>query len=137
MPENSKPEADGSPVTVDFIRHRNVLLVQVDLGPLFTDYYLHLADHHLRHTPEQDAIFKGMLAVFALHCAARPQGEHIAWTVNLQNPLLKGNGDVYTTMILRRLLYPAKDLLSPDAGFVYFLHHSIRRKTLSECFRQF
>ena len=88
MPDDQALEPDGALVTVDFIRHRNVLLAQADLSPLFTDYYLHLADHHLRYTPEQDGIFKQALAAFALHCAARPKGEHIAWTVNFQRPLL-------------------------------------------------
>jgi len=88
MPDEPALESNGAAVTVDFIRHRNVLLVQGDLSPLFTDYYLHLADHHLRHPPEQDTIFKNALAAFALHCAARPLGEHIAWTVNFQQPLL-------------------------------------------------
>jgi molecular chaperone Hsp33 len=88
MPDKPDVETNGATVTIDFIRHRNVLLVQGDLGPLFTDYYLHLADHHLRYTPEQDTIFKSALAAFALHCAARPLGEHLAWTINLQRPLL-------------------------------------------------
>ena len=88
MSDDQTNEPNGTTVTVDFIRHRNVLLVQADLGPLFTDYYLHLADHRLRYTPEQDTIFKRALAAFALHCASRPQGEHLAWTMNFQQPLL-------------------------------------------------
>ncbi|HVT72613.1 MAG TPA: Hsp33 family molecular chaperone HslO [Lacunisphaera sp.] len=88
MPDDSAPEPNGAVVTVDFVRHRNVLLVQGDLGPVFTDYYLHLADHHLRCTPGQDALFKGALAAFTLHCASRPRGEHLAWTANFQAPLL-------------------------------------------------
>jgi len=88
MPDEPALETNGAVVTVDFIRHRNVLLVQADLSLLFTDYYLHLADHHLRYTPEQDTLFKQALAAFALHCAARPHGEHIAWTMNFQQPLL-------------------------------------------------
>jgi molecular chaperone Hsp33 len=88
MSDDQATEPNGAIVTVDFIRHRNVLLVQGDLTPLFTDYYLHLADHHLRYTPEQDTIFKQALAAFALHCVSRPHGEHLAWTVNFQRPLL-------------------------------------------------
>ena len=88
MSDDQTTEPNGTIVTVDFVRRRNVLLVQADLGPLFTDYYLHLADHHLRYTPAQDAIFKRALAAFALHCASRPQGEHLAWTMNFQQPLL-------------------------------------------------
>lgn len=88
MSEDQSTELNGAIVTVDFVRHRNVLLVQADLSLLFTDYYLHLADHKLRYPPEQDAIFKHTLAAFALHCASRPRGEHLAWTVNFQQPLL-------------------------------------------------
>ena len=75
-------------MTVDFIRHRNVLLVRADLSPLFTDYYLHLADHQLRYSPEQAALFKTALAAFTLHCAYRPLNEHIAWTLSFQDPRL-------------------------------------------------
>jgi len=88
MSDDQTTEPNGAIVTVDYVRHRNVLLVQGDLGPLFTDYYLHLADHHLRYTPEQDTIFKQALAAFALHGATRPHGEHLAWTVNFQRPRL-------------------------------------------------
>ena len=88
MSEDQADEPNGAEVTVDFVRHRNALLVRADLSPLFMDYYLHLADHHLRHTPEQDAIFKEALAAFVLHCASRPLNEHIAWTINLQQPRL-------------------------------------------------
>jgi molecular chaperone Hsp33 len=86
MSENLPPELNGTVVTVDFIRHRNVMLVRADLSPLFVDYYLHLAEHGLRHSPEHDQLLKNALAVFALHCASRPQGEHLAWTIGLQEP---------------------------------------------------
>ena len=88
MSDSNAAEPTGAVVTVDFVRHRNALLVRADLGPLFTDYYLHLADHHLRYTPEQDGVFKAALAAFTLHAAARPLHEHMAWTVNLQDPRL-------------------------------------------------
>lgn len=88
MSEDEADEPNGAEVTVDFVRHRNALLMRGDLGPLFMDYYLHLADHKLRHTPEQDAIFKEALAAFTLHAASRPLNEHIAWTINLQQPRL-------------------------------------------------
>ena len=88
MQDDQTNELNGTVVTVDFVRHRNVLLVRADLGPLFTDHYLHLADHKLRSTPAQDALFRSALAAFALHCASRPQLEHLAWTVNFQQPLL-------------------------------------------------
>jgi len=88
MAEDQTAEMNGTRVTVDFVRHRNVLLVQADLGPLFTDYYLHLADHHLRYTPEQAGLFKSALAAFTLHCASRPLNEHLAWTMSFQEPRL-------------------------------------------------
>lgn len=71
---------------MDFVRHRNALLVRADLGSLFTDYYLHLADNKLRYTPEQDTIFKSALSAFTLHCASRPLNEHLGWTLNFQEP---------------------------------------------------
>ena len=88
MADSNAPELSGTIATVDFIRHRNALLVRADLCPLFTDHYLHLADHKLHYTPEQDAVFRDALAAFALHCASRPLYEHIAWTINLQQPLV-------------------------------------------------
>lgn len=88
MPEDQSPELNGAMVTVDFVRQRHALLVRAELSPLFTDYYLHLADHKLRYPPEQDTIFKDALAAFALHAASRPRTEHIAWTLNFQEPRL-------------------------------------------------
>jgi molecular chaperone Hsp33 len=88
MPDDHANEPNGAVATVDFVRHCNAMLVRADLGPLFTDYYLHLADHKLRYTPEQDVIFKDALAAFALHAASRPMQEHIAWTLNFQDPRL-------------------------------------------------
>ncbi len=78
MTDDQSTEQDGATVSVDFVRHRNALLVQADLGPLFTDYYLHLADHQLHYTSAQAGLFKTALAAFTLHCASRPQGEHLA-----------------------------------------------------------
>jgi molecular chaperone Hsp33 len=80
--------ANGMEVRTSFIRYRNALLATADLGELFVDYYLHLADNGLRVEPEHDAVFKRALAAFVLHCASRPRNEVIAWTINLQQPLL-------------------------------------------------
>jgi molecular chaperone Hsp33 len=88
MSDDQSNEPNGTVVTVDFVRHRHALLVRADLSPLFTDYYLHLADNQLRHTPEQDVIFKDALAAFTLHAASRPRNEHLAWTLNFQEPRL-------------------------------------------------
>lgn len=88
MPEDQTSEPNGAIVTADFVRHRNVLLVQADFGPLFVDYYLHLADHQIRPEPAHDALFKQALVAFTLHAAARPRNEHLAWTLGLQEPRL-------------------------------------------------
>lgn len=84
----SDPKAvpQGSVVTVEFVRHRNALLVRAELGELFTDLYLHLADQGLRHPEALDRFFKDALAAFTLFCASRPRPEHLAWTLGLQAP---------------------------------------------------
>lgn len=84
--ENQTPH--GAVVTLDFVRHRNVLLVRGDLSPVFVDYYLHLADHGLKPEPAHDRLLRQALAAFTLHCASRPQREHLAWTISLQEPRL-------------------------------------------------
>ena len=88
MSDDPAQEQNGALVTVDFVRSRNALLVRADLSALFTDYYLHLADHKRRYAPEQAGLFKTALAAFTLHCASRPLNEHIAWTLNFQAPRL-------------------------------------------------
>ena len=88
MAEAEKNEPQGAEVTVDFVRHRNVMLVQADLGPLLVDYFLHVADHRLRHEPAHDALLRQALVAFTLHAAARPRNEHFSWTIGLQVPRL-------------------------------------------------
>ncbi|WP_415910211.1 disulfide bond chaperone [Oleiharenicola sp. Vm1] len=88
MPESTPEPVNGAEIVTEFVRHRNVMLVRGDLGPLFVDYYLHLADHQLKPAPEHDRRFKQALAAFALHCASRPRFEHLAWTISLQDPRL-------------------------------------------------
>jgi molecular chaperone Hsp33 len=88
MPPEPSPEPQGAILTVDFVRHRNVLLVRGDFGPLLVDYYLHQADHQLRPDPGHDALLRQALVAFTLHCAARPHNEHLAWTIGLQDPRL-------------------------------------------------
>lgn len=88
MADEAQNGEAATEVAVDFVRHRNALLVRSDFGPLFVDYYLHLADNGIRHAPAHDRIFKDALAAFTLHCASSPRGEHIAWTINFQEPRL-------------------------------------------------
>ena len=86
MSEDQTADSNGTVVTVDFVRHRNVMLVQADLGSLLVDYYLHQADHHLQPSPAHDTLLKQALVAFTLHAAARPRNEHLAWTIGLQDP---------------------------------------------------
>ena len=82
------PHLSSTVVSVDFVRHRNVMLVQADLSPLFVDYYLHMADNGLKYSPQYESLLKRGLIAFTLHCASRPRNEHLAWTISLQQPRL-------------------------------------------------
>lgn len=84
------PSADLSVVEIRsyFVRQRNCLLVRGHFSPLYTDYYLHLMQHGIRHPDELDVLLKEALAGIALHLASRPQDETCAWTVNFHEPLL-------------------------------------------------
>lgn len=87
MPSIEPDSNQGQEITTSFVRYRNALLARGDFGPLYIDYYLHLADNDLQPEPHHDRIFKGALAAFLLHCSARPRNELIAWTLNFQDPL--------------------------------------------------
>ena len=82
-------EAANEPIEIRcfFVRERNALLVRGDFGPLYTDYYLHLMQHGIRHEPAQDSLIKDGLAALTLHLASRPWNEAIAWTLSWQDPL--------------------------------------------------
>jgi len=82
------PSDAGLEVRTHFVRNRNVLLSRADLGDLYVDYYLHLADHRMKPAPAHDAIFRRALAAFVLHTATRPWNELTAWTINFQDPLV-------------------------------------------------
>jgi molecular chaperone Hsp33 len=69
-----------------YVRHRNVLAVRGHFPPLYTDYYLHLMQHGIRHPAELDQMLKDFLAALTLHLVARPWAETLAWTVNLRAP---------------------------------------------------
>ena len=71
-----------------FVRQRNCLAVRGQFAPLFVDYYLHLASHHLVVTQFQDGILKDGLAALTLHLASRPWNEHHAWTLHFQHPMV-------------------------------------------------
>lgn len=90
MAETTPPNtADaGLEVRSYYVRNRNVLLARAGFGDLFVDYYLHLSANQIHLTPEHDAMFKRALAAFTLHCGSRPWNELIAWTINVQAPLV-------------------------------------------------
>lgn len=71
-----------------FVRQRNALLTRAAFSELYVDYYLHLAEHQIRHQPRQDTMLKQALAAMLLHCASRPWNETIAWTLSFQEPRL-------------------------------------------------
>ena len=81
-----RPPDAGLEVRTYFVRSRNVLLARAEFSALYVDYYLHLADQGLRPEADHDAVFKRALAGFVLHAASRPWNEHLAWTLNLQDP---------------------------------------------------
>ena len=71
-----------------FVRSRNALVLRGQFTPLYTDYYLHLMQHGLRHELGPDQWLKDALALMVLHLSARPWAETCAWTVNLRSPAL-------------------------------------------------
>src|SRR5512134_3288508 len=81
-------DPDGLEVRTYFVRGRNAVVARAEVSDLYVDYYLHLGQFGLRPAPEHDVLVKEVLAAFALHCATRPWNETVAWTINLQDPLL-------------------------------------------------
>lgn len=91
MPESTSsfaPNLSDTVISVSFVRKRNALLMRGDLGTLFIDFMLHVADHRLNYSEQAGRLLKEGLAAFVLHCASRPRYEHVAWTLNMQEPLL-------------------------------------------------
>ena len=76
------PDKDAVPEAIEiqcyFVRERNALLVRGDFSPLYTDYYLHLMQHGIRHSPELDGMLKDAMAMLTLHLTARPWAETVA-----------------------------------------------------------
>jgi molecular chaperone Hsp33 len=90
MPETTPPNLDdaGLDVRTYFVRGRNALIAWAGFGGLFIDYYLHLATSGIQVTAEHDTMFKRALVAFTLHVASRPRNELVAWTINVQEPLV-------------------------------------------------
>jgi molecular chaperone Hsp33 len=114
-----EPVTDHSVIQSVFVRHRNALLLRGQFTALYTDYYLHLMHHHIRHAPELDQMLKDTLAMMALHLTARPWHETIAWTVNLRAPRLNlfVTGSSLQQSLTGRLF--THDVREPDRNFFY------------------
>lgn len=114
-----QPVEDFTTIESVFIRERNALLLRGRFTPVFTDHYLHLMQHGIRHIPELDEMLKDALAMLVLHLVARPWAETIAWTVNLRAPrvnLFVTGGSVSETVTGRIF---TEDVREPDRNFLY------------------
>lgn len=102
-----------------FVRHRNALLLRGQFTPIYTDYYLHLMQHGIRHSAELDQMLKDALAMIALHLTARPWAETIAWTANLRAPRMNlfVTGGSVDEAITGRIF--TEDVREPDRNFFY------------------
>ncbi len=101
------------------VRHRNALLLRGQFTPVYTDYYLHLMQHGLRHPPELDTTLKDLLACFTLHLVARPWAESHAWTITLRAPRVNffATGDSRDESVSGRLF--TEDVREHDRNVLY------------------
>ena len=118
MDPNAFPE-DHSTVESIYVRTRNALLLRGQFTPVYTDYYLHLMQHGIRHPAALDQMLKDALAVLALHLAARPWAETIAWTANLRAPRLNlfVTGSSLEGAVTGRIF--TEDVREPDRDLFY------------------
>ncbi len=102
-----------------FVRHRNALLVRGQFTPIYTDYYLHLMQHGIRHAADIDQMLKDALAMLTLHLVARPWAETIAWTANLRAPRINlfVTGGSVDEAITGRVF--TEDVREPDRNLFY------------------
>lgn len=102
-----------------YVRHRNVLAVRGHFPPIYTDYYLHLMQHGIRHPGELDQMLKDFLAALTLHLVARPWAETLAWTVNLRAPRVNVfvTGSSVEEYVTGRLF--TDDVREPDRNLFY------------------
>ncbi len=114
-----EPVAEHSVIESVFVRKRNALLLRGQFTPVYTDYYLHLMQHGIRHGEEMDQMLKDALAVLALHLTARPWAETIAWTVNLRAPRLNlfVTGGSVQEAVTGRIF--TEDVREPDRNLFY------------------
>jgi molecular chaperone Hsp33 len=82
------PDESALEVRTYFVRGRNALVARADMGDLYIEYYLHQGQNGYQHRPQDDGMFKEVLAAMALHAASRPRNETVAWTVHFEDPSL-------------------------------------------------
>ncbi len=118
MPEAESPE-DLITLESVYVRGRNALLVRGQFTPIYTDYYLHLMQHGIRHAVTTDLMLKDTLAFLALHLVARPWSETIAWTINLRAPRINlfVTGGSLQEAITGRIF--TEDVREPDRNLFY------------------
>ncbi len=114
-----EPQEEFTRIESIFIRHRNALMVRGQFTSIYTDYYLHLMQHGIRHAAELDQMLKDALAMITLHVTARPWAETIAWTVNLRAPRINlfVTGGSVSESIAGRIF--TEDVREPDRNFFY------------------
>jgi molecular chaperone Hsp33 len=110
---------DHTTIESVFVRHRNALVLRGQFTPIYTDYYLHLMQHGIRHTPELDQMLKDAITMLTLHLTARPWAETIAWTVNLRAPRMNlfVTGSSTEEAVTGRIF--TEDVREPDRNFFY------------------
>lgn len=113
------PTEDFTTIESVFVRHRNALLLRGQFTPLYTDYYLHLMQHGIRHPAELDQMLKDAMTVLVLHLVARPWAETLAWTANLRAPRINlfVTGGSTEEAIAGRIF--TEDIREPDRNFLY------------------
>ena len=111
-----QPAEEFTTIESIFVRKRNALVLRGQFTPIYTDYYLHLMQHGIRHSAELDQMLKDSLAVFTLHLVARPWAETIAWTLNLRAPRVNlfVTGDSLSESVTGRIF--TEDVREPEVS---------------------
>lgn len=79
--------SDFTPVSVFYLRKRNVLLLKGNFTELFVDFILHLSNIGLSLNEKQNHEFQSAIAAICLYAATRPPTESVAWTLHFESPL--------------------------------------------------
>ena len=113
------PIPESTTIESIFVRKRNALLLRGQFTPLYTDYYLHLMKHGIRHPGDLDQMLKDALAVLTLHLTARPWAETTAWTASLRAPRVNlfVTGSPTGQAVTGRIF--TEDVREPDRNFLY------------------